>query len=209
MAYMRHFKMSYDPKLHDQIPEISRQLYGDNKALVVAEKLHVNAHIHFQGYTDLTEQSFRNKLGVLTKDHYMRRSLPGQPKYPVKCVKREADDMGFQYLCKEDPPNVLYKNHFTDEDIEELHEASDLYTETLKDDLKTRLTTNEHLMNVVASTNNFGLILDEALLLANEHFHAIDKPYPQNLGPQIIRALSCMRTDREYTLYFMHLVTRL
>ena len=47
-----HFKCNYDPAW--DYPSICQSFFGNNQCLCQAEKMMTNAHVHFQGDTDLT-----------------------------------------------------------------------------------------------------------------------------------------------------------
>jgi len=127
---LEHIKCNYDPTW--DYPAIARDLFGNNKCLVVAEKLSVNAHVHFQGYTDLSEREFQKAMTTLAATHFERKvKANGRP---VKRSRRAVDEIGFQYLCKEDRP-PLYQQGFTEEELEALRHASQAHVEELKNGL--------------------------------------------------------------------------
>jgi hypothetical protein len=133
---LRHTKLAYDPHLN--YPYMCKKLYGDNKYLCVAEKMSVNAHVHFQGVTNLTTREYDDLFTELTCEHYLKRD--NKKARPVRHVRAgDVDELGFQYMCKENPPNILARNQFEDEDIQALHEASEEHVQELKCGLKRKL----------------------------------------------------------------------
>lgn len=92
-------------------------------------------HLHIQGFSDYDEVTFNNfQSAMLTNQHY--RKVQDKKSHPVKKRKREADETGFQYMCKElDSSVVIYKQGLTDEELEQYHAASDAHREELKSQL--------------------------------------------------------------------------
>lgn len=125
----KHFKVKYDQILcsEDGCERICGDLYDrDQKYLVVLEKSDTNAHCHFQGFTHMPTSVFENTAGEFFRNHKQKQFKPNSR--PVSHVKREADDLGFQYMMKEDVPKVLATN-FTPEELEDLAEKSKAYKE--------------------------------------------------------------------------------
>lgn len=130
----RHTKVAFCSLL--KIEEICRGVYDLNqKCLVVLEKATSNPHLHFQGYSTLDEKTFKNRFSDVTCNHYMKRL--GDKKRPVRHSNKEVNELGFQYMCKEG--EVVFRQGFSDEDIESLREASKLYVEEVKNGLKRKL----------------------------------------------------------------------
>lgn len=134
---LRHTKVQYDPTLDYQA--ICRAVYGENKCLCVAEKLRVNAHVHFQGYSDFSESAYDRAFTEWTKEHYLRKTKSGSR--PVRHMRTVTTEEGFQYMCKEADvsTHVLYKQGLTDEDIQKLHQKSEEHVDELKSGLKRKL----------------------------------------------------------------------
>lgn len=63
----------------------------------------------------------------------------GEKHNPVKHSKKEINEKGFQYMCKEGPPAVLFQQGFLPGEIEELHKLSDQHVDQLKHGLKRKL----------------------------------------------------------------------
>lgn len=124
---MQHIKCNYDPTW--DYPAIARNLFGGNQCLVVAEKLATNAHVHFQGYTDLGPREFEKAITDLAATHYSKKV--NSACRPVKRAKRSVDEIGFQYLCKEERP-PLYSQGFTELELQALRDASDQHVDELK-----------------------------------------------------------------------------
>lgn len=205
MSTLQHFKMAYDPAL-DYLA-IGQMLFGQNKCLITAEKLDVNAHVHVQGLTDLAETYFEKKLTDATKDHYQRRiGADGKTRRPVKRQRTGTDDIGFQYICKEDPVNVLYKSGFTDEDIKALHDASDAHVAEIKDGLRNHLSSNAVLIALVASDSLYQDIFYEALLATYEYYEKKNTMPPPNMKKLVVWALLSMSDNRSYRIHFMQMM---
>lgn len=115
--------------------EICRDLFGTNKCLAMLESTTKTPHVHVQGELAVSEDAWKDYQRELIDQHYMRAQDPKCR--PVKANnKRKADDLGFQYICKEEPKKAcLYKQGFTDEDLELLHAKSNEYREQLKGEL--------------------------------------------------------------------------
>lgn len=133
-------KVSYDPSwVYEDYVKICESLFTDSpKILVVAEKMHVNSHVHFHGYSYYADATFKKKAPALIKPlHYTQKV--GTPAYnkkarPVQGMGCVATELGFQYLCKE-PPNAvapLYQRGFTPEELMELHAKSQEFVKELK-----------------------------------------------------------------------------
>lgn len=122
-----HFKCMYDPSW--DYPAIARDLFGGGKCLVVAEKLATNAHVHFQGYTELSERQVERHINALGKTHFQKLVDPNAR--PLKRARRDVDETGFQYLCKEDRP-PLYSQGISEEEFASLRGASTALVTKLK-----------------------------------------------------------------------------
>lgn len=106
--HYRHSKILFCPSINWEA--MGRALFGDNKALIVAEKIHVNHHVHIQGMTTLSDDHYDKCVTQWTQDHYLRKADPKAR--PVRHVRaRTVDEGGFQYMCKEEEfrANILYK----------------------------------------------------------------------------------------------------
>jgi len=138
MSKLLHFKCNYDPTWREEVGgpgygSIARDFFGANKCLVVAEKIASNAHVHFQGYSDMTEAQYEAGIRALAATHFSKQEYPAAR--PVKRAKREVDETGFQYLCKEER-EPLYQQGFTKEELQALRDASDAHTSGLKTGLR-------------------------------------------------------------------------
>ena len=177
----RHTKIFYDHTL--DYGKIARAVYGTNKCLVVAEKIQTNAHVHFQGITDFSERVYVDKFSEATADHYMRKQK--STSRPIRHVRTgEINEQGFQYMCKESPPTVLYKQELTDEDIIALHEASEEHVDELKHGLKRKLheidTSSDSPSEVHAKYREHGL----------DYYIDQDKMPPPNFQKHILWAMA-------------------
>ncbi|EKX31777.1 hypothetical protein GUITHDRAFT_149083 [Guillardia theta CCMP2712] len=120
----------YDPSM--DYASVCNDLFGDNKCLVMLEKKGGD-HCHIQGELKApkTEEQWRNYIGDLAMEHYRRKQDPKSR--PVKRRKLEADEVGFQYMAKELPTSVvIYKQGFSDEDLQELYEKSNEHRDELQ-----------------------------------------------------------------------------
>ncbi len=57
-----HFKCKFDPAW--DYYKIGKDFFGENKALIVAEKLNTISHVHFQGHTDLDQKQILEKINA-------------------------------------------------------------------------------------------------------------------------------------------------
>ena len=199
MSRLAHFKMSFDPAL--DYPAIAQELYGTNKALVCAEKMDVNAHVHFQGYTDYADTTFRDRTTAATASHYMRKDIT---KRPVRHVKRKLDETGFQYMCKEALPTILYKHQFTDADITEMHEASNEHVQELKEGLRNHLVELDSIKRLVPIEP--GKCFKRAIVEAMLYYQAKGTMPPPNVRKLTIWALFPLRTDEDWQYHFANMM---
>lgn len=164
----------YDPSLDYE--GFAKQAFGDQPCLFMLEKKGGD-HLHIQGMTALSDETFRKlQSNELTLKHYRRRQEPDC--HPVKRRRKEADENGFQYMCKElDSSVVVYKQGFTDEQLESLHAASNLHREECK----------SQLGEYIAGRVNFlrsdppEVLHQRVCLAAVEYYLAEDKMQPPNL----------------------------
>ena len=91
--------------------------------------MNVNAHVHFQGNTDLTAKQLDTAITELARTHYLKKHSPNSK--PVRRVHGTVTVVGYQYLSKEgrDP---LYSQGFSAADLAALREASATHVEELK-----------------------------------------------------------------------------
>lgn len=122
----------YDPSL-DYVA-FAKKAFGSNNCLFMLEKKGGD-HLHIQGETSLSDEAFAKlQSSELTMLHYRKKQ--DRSSHPVKKRKLTADDTGFQYMCKElDSSVVVYKQGFTQQDLEDLHAASDAAREECKSKL--------------------------------------------------------------------------
>lgn len=126
---MLHFTVKpYDPSL--DYKRYCQRLYGDNKCLAMLEEKGGH-HLHVQGEPVVDTKGWEQIQREMINEHYIKKTHPR--KNPVKKRTREADDTGFQYMAKELPTSVvIYKQQFTDEDLQELYEQSNAHREELQ-----------------------------------------------------------------------------
>jgi len=136
-----HFVVNpHDPNL--EYDKICQGLFGSGKCLAMLEdkKGKIKApHVHIQGETTMNEVDLRAFIKELGDQHYERSLNKRHDARPVKRRTVEADDKGFQYMCKEDGREVLYKQVLTDQDMEDMHEASELHMDEVKNGLRDHL----------------------------------------------------------------------
>lgn len=186
----RHTKIQYDPSLDYE--KICKAVYGENQCLCVAEKLETNAHVHFQGLTNLGKERYDDLFAEYTQNHFIRRVKPGAR--PVRHVRSgNVDEVGFQYMCKESPPNVLYKNGFTEQDIEDMHQASEEHVEEVKSGMKRKL----HEMEFTGTPE---YVHEEMQVAALKYFISENKFTPPNFQKQVLYAMATKPgvTDAEF-----------
>ena len=95
MAFV-HFKCKFDPAW--DYPAIGKELFGGNKALIVAKKLTTISHVLFQGHTDFDQKQILEKTVTLGKTHFLCKEIPA----PIRHVNRKVEDVEFRFMCKED-----------------------------------------------------------------------------------------------------------
>lgn len=111
-------------------PQICSHLFGMNKCLVMVERKG-GEHGHIQGEEILPQTECDKYIRSLNGLHYLKKLDPNRR--PVKRRKLEATEEGFQYMSKELPTSaVVYKQGFTDADLEELYAKSNEYREELQ-----------------------------------------------------------------------------
>lgn len=132
---LEHFKCEYDPTW--DYTAVATDIFNGPRVLVIAEKMHINAHVHFQGETTLAPTTFGDKITALAAKHWRKKECPNSR--PVKRAKKEVNETGFQYVLKEEPAKILYSRGFTDKELEELHEKAlehkDMYKKGLYEHL--------------------------------------------------------------------------
>jgi len=137
---LQHFKVTFDSSwTQEDYLRICDHVFGDSpQVLVVAEKMKQNAHVHFQGYTRYSHETFKKRRTIAKDMHYTQKPGIGARKgaRPVTGgdQDRPVNATGFQYMCKEPPSvtNPVYSRGFTPEQLAELHEKSNAYVENLK-----------------------------------------------------------------------------
>jgi len=129
----KHFVVRhYDQDLEAKFESICAQLFqGD---YLVVKEYRPKEHYHFQGTTIYSDSAFEKmQQELITKEHRFRKERPGAR----LCVnsKKEVNEKGFQYMCKQKDCMIVATN-LTDDVISKLQEASDLHVEALKNELK-------------------------------------------------------------------------
>lgn len=130
-----HFKvetcMSVDPR------GLCEYLFEENQYLCVLHKgKNENPHWHFQGYLAVSARDYDKRRAEIAAGHSKKIANPKSR--PVKSAKK-CDETGFQYMMKEDKPNVVCYNLFTQEELDELHEKSAEHVDALKNDVYHKL----------------------------------------------------------------------
>lgn len=125
-----HFKVevcrSIDPVA------LATTIFGTHKHLVVMHKgKKENPHWHFQGDTEMTSTRLISLFKATIASH--SKLIANPQSRPLKQAKKKVDELGYQYMLKEQPPHVVTMCGFTEEDIDSLHEASLMHVQQLKD----------------------------------------------------------------------------
>lgn len=164
----------YDPSL-DYV-NFAKKVFGANRCLLMLEKKGGD-HLHIQGETELSVKDFNDfQTDLLTNVHYRKKE--DAKTHPVKKRKREADEIGFQYMCKELLSSVvIYKQGFSDEDLQELHASSNAHREELKSQL------GEYITGSVNRTDGEApqVLHKRIARAAVKYYLAEDKMQPPNL----------------------------
>lgn len=164
----------YDPSL-DYVFFATR-VFSTNRCLFMLEKKGGD-HLHIQGETSLSDKEFAKlQSEMLTEVHYRKKM--DKKSHPVKKRKREADVLGFQYMCKElDTSVVVFKQGFSDEDLKELHASSDAAREELKSNL------GEYVVGSIDTTDEPSpqVLHKRVCRAAVKYYLAEDKMQPPNL----------------------------
>lgn len=100
-------------------------LFEGNKSLIVCEGnirgTTTKEHVHIQGYSRHSDNQLMIKLREILK--------PFQPESIIRGYSQKqggVTETGFQYMCKEYPPKILYQQGILDSEIEALADASAL-----------------------------------------------------------------------------------
>lgn len=216
MPKLIHFKcetcVSVDPK------QVATELFGTNKHLVVLHKgKNENPHWHFQGELAVSEQHYDLVRKQMADKHSKKIAAPKSR--PVKAVKGEVTELGYQYMLKESPPVVVTSSGFTQEIIDELHEASVAHVDSLKQNLMTVFQDLEFMTMAkarklnpkVTSTEVCKCTHNRARKLAAEYYLKEDKIPPPNIQKLILWYLMKTAVHRNiepelYKSYWMKLM---
>ena len=117
-----------DPTI--DIEEVVARIYDPLQKILVVKETKGGLHYHFQG---TPREDFKPKEFVkeMNANHPLQ-AISDKRIRPWGFRSKEADDDGFQYMLKEDGAEVCYSVHFTDEELDEIREASKAYREELK-----------------------------------------------------------------------------
>ncbi len=88
-----------------------------SRLLIVKEKAR-KAHWHVHG-------TWKGDRKAYKEYHHSLRAGEGRAMTRPVRVSFDRDEKGFQYCCKESPPNVIRQWHISDADIEKWHQASE------------------------------------------------------------------------------------
>lgn len=129
----RHLKVAWADEWYTNgdYEAYARELFTfDRKVLVVREKESSKSkkpHVHMQGFQKGTDKDFERVVAKMKSNHpeviYAREKTPDITPRPISEKKREVTDKGFQYIMKEKQVPIV-NNLFTQEELDELHEAS-------------------------------------------------------------------------------------
>lgn len=182
-----HFKIETCVSI--KIPELVDAVFEDRKHLVVLHKgKNENPHWHFQGLTHYDKKELDACLKVCAEGHSKKLAKPGSR--PVKQAHKNIDELGYQYMMKEDPPVVVSSCGFTEEELEDLHDASGEYVEQCKNQLYFYLI--EKLEFSIIDENSISVKLDakslhtRARTLSMDFYIDQDKMPPPNFQKLVL-----------------------
>ena len=179
----RHTAIDFDPSL--PWADICVKLFKpDRPYLCVVEKFDTNSHVHMQGQTDMAQRVFDDYCRELCKDHYKYKDPKARP---IHHSRRRIDEEGYKYMCKENPVacrHVLAKNMFTDEELTELWEKSELYVKEMKEGLR------KHLSSTVPLDDDPAKLHADYRLSGLEYYIDQDKMPPPNFQKHILWAMA-------------------
>lgn len=106
------------------------EIYDPLEKILVVKETVGGLHYHFQG---TFRQGFDHKKFVkrMNEEHSLQKISPVRIR-PWSFRTAEADGLGFQYMLKFDDSQIVYAVHFTEDEIEQIKEASKAYREELK-----------------------------------------------------------------------------
>lgn len=170
MLRLVHFKCTHDQSWNYE--EQAKKFFGVNKCMVQLEKIGANDHAHFQGYTTLSERMMKDRISEMSKGHYVNKSYQKEleaweaagsvdklkPKCPrpIRMVRKEVDEVGFQYLMKEGHLPVFYQG-FTVEELNAMAVSSDEHVKSLKNGLKEHVHKRKYSVDPVAARKRMRL----------------------------------------------------
>lgn len=183
-----HFKIEI---CRSVIPEqIVTSVFEDRKHLVVLHKgKNENPHWHFQGETHMDGKELDKFLATIAETHTKRIAAPKSR--PVKRAKKDIDEVGYQYMMKENPPDVVSSCGFTPEELEELHDKSDECVDQIKNQLYyyliEKLDWTEPKRIASSPHDDYQRTMhSRARELAMEYYIGVDKMPPPNLQKLIL-----------------------
>lgn len=143
--YVHFVVKPYDPSIDYE--SICKALFCTNRCLAMMEKKGGD-HLHVQGECSLPDKEIDIYLknNVIVKHYRTIQAIEaGDPSLPRPCkrVRKEVTEKGFQYMSKDVPQSVLvYKQVFTDDDIQDLYEKSEAHRAELQSKLGEYLSAN-------------------------------------------------------------------
>lgn len=102
------------------IVDFAEKFFDTESQLLIVKEKGRKAHFHCHGTWIGDREAYKEY------PHPARKGEGRSKTRPVR-VAFDKDEMGFQYCCKEDPPNVIRQWHITDEQIADWHKASVAY----------------------------------------------------------------------------------
>ena len=192
---LQHFKVTFDSSwTQEDYIRICDHVFGDSpQVLVVAEKMKQNAHVHFQGYTRYSHETFKKRRTIAKDMHYTQKPGVGARKgaRPVTGgdQDRPVNVTGFQYMCKEPPSdtNPVHSKGFTKEELLELHEKSNAYVEKLK--FNTMDYIQEHITDELIKKMEPAILLSKTLLMVGLKMREDKKLKNRHTRLDVINAL--------------------
>jgi hypothetical protein len=108
------------------IVDFAEQFFDTGSRCLIVKEQGRKPHWHVHGTWKGDREAYKEY------PHPAREGEGRKKTRPVR-VAFDKDELGFQYICKEDPPNVVRQWHISDEQIAQWHAASEKHkTDTRK-----------------------------------------------------------------------------
>lgn len=149
-------------------------------------------HWHFQGVSSLSEKELDGYITAMSVGH-AKRSMDPKSR-PIKRVKKDVDEKGYQYMIRHGVESVVVSHMFTGEELAALVEASDDYVQEMKDDCL------NHLDKYLSFTGTPERIHKAARLHAIKFYKEQDKLWPPNIQKLILYWMMKLGKDKSNNL---------